>query len=348
MMKYSLICLSKRLAALSMSCVMISLSSVTAVAESDDFIEEVSCPPSIVFMGDSIATGFGLEGYTSSNKSICASYANILSEAFDEALPEEADFSSVNLAQDGLTSTELLESLESGEYDEYIADADAVVLSIGGNDLLGPFLSTFTSSDLDLSDLIDGFMNLDTQLDENLDAFEATLSDIVESISSLSQKDDFTLFIQTLYNPFDDYSISMIADLGEEKIGRLNEIIIDCSQDESLFRVADVATAFDGRAEELTNISDLDIHPNAQGHAEIASVLEPIIESETYTYYDEEAALAAQEAAMQKQLEEENERQQQEQRREKITIAAAIAAAAVAIGAVSVTIFTKRRSRKKK
>ncbi|HBI51318.1 MAG TPA: hypothetical protein DDX72_00880, partial [Ruminococcaceae bacterium] len=101
-----------------------------------DVTEETAVPPKIVFLGDSIAAGFGLEGYTASDLYNCRSYANIIGEMYDKELPEDCTGVMVNKAVSGATSSELLESIKSGELDEALADSDAVVVSIGGNDLL--------------------------------------------------------------------------------------------------------------------------------------------------------------------------------------------------------------------
>ena len=301
-----------------------------AYAQSSDFIVETNYPPHIVFLGDSIAAGYGLDGYSSDNNTLCASYANILSAIFDSALDDEAGFSSENAAKNGMTSSDLLEKLSQGEYDEMLTDADAIVLSIGGNDLLRPFREIL-AEDLSLSERLDRFTSLSDELDKRLDEFEELLPQIVNSIFSCS---DAKLFVQTLYNPFDGFSITSLDELADEKIGRLNEIIFECS-DNNNFLVADIAQSFEGRAQELTNISDYDIHPNAQGHEEIARVLEPLIEGEVYTYYDAQAA-------MQYALEEENAAQLEKQNKKTAVIIAAISAFLIAL-ICTIVFFIRRK-----
>ena len=48
---------------------------------------EVNVPPNILVLGDSIAAGYGLEGY-SENRYSCASYANLLHDQYDAELKD--------------------------------------------------------------------------------------------------------------------------------------------------------------------------------------------------------------------------------------------------------------------
>ncbi len=263
----------------------------TTFADAGDI--EVNTPPNIVFMGDSIATGFGLDGYSAQDKTKCASYANLLTAVFDSELPEKAGFSSSNLAADGLTSSKMLTNLRDGIYDKELKHADAIVISIGGNDLLKPLLN-LVSGENSFSEAIDKLFSLGKTLDKNLDAYSDNLENIAAEIYARNSSKDLTIFVQTLYNPLEGNSLTALADLAEEKIDRLNSIIKD-EADDLDYSVADVAKAFEGENVELTNIENMDIHPNADGHARIARTLQPIIEEHTYTYYDPEAAEAAKE-----------------------------------------------------
>jgi lysophospholipase L1-like esterase len=281
--------LKQRIIALAAAAVT-AFSSAAVFAETlPDFNVEVNAPPKIVFLGDSIAAGYGLDGYSADDNTECASYANILSMIFESELPEQAEFSSENLAVDGLTSTKLLRNLQDGLYDKALGGADAVVVSIGGNDLLWVLLHIL-DSDNSFSETIQQLMNIGDTLDENLERFGENLPKITEEIQSRSG--GTRLFLQTLYNPFEGSAITALDELAQDKIGRLNELIseeADGGEYSSATEIADIAAAFSGRNAELTNIGELDIHPNADGHAQIAKTLQPLIEAQTYTYYDYEA-----------------------------------------------------------
>ena len=155
-----------------------------------DVTEETAVPPKIVFLGDSIAAGFGLEGYTASDLYNCRSYANIIGEMYDKELPEDCTGVMVNKAVSGATSSELLESIKSGELDEALAGSDAVVVSIGGNDLLSVLLGIikdtgynyesgkieFSETDI-LSAALD-LLTLDSDIDSALGSFRNNLREI--------------------------------------------------------------------------------------------------------------------------------------------------------------------------
>lgn len=247
-------------------------------------------PPKIVFLGDSIPDGYGLENYSADDNTLCDSYPNILRERFGNELSGICDFEAVNRAVSGDTSSQLLGHIQSGELDDALKDSDAVVVSIGGNDILEIFLDTLMNT-FDKDDLKNGDINLFTaataiqkmskEMDTALDGFEVNLSDIM---SQLKSRTDGKIFLQTLYNPFEDFDyIPLIPSLAKEKIGRLNGIIGDYSETDG-YEVADVASSFEGKAEEITNIDKFDIHPNAQGHEIIADVVEDALRTETYSY----------------------------------------------------------------
>lgn len=99
----------------------------------------------IVILGDSVAYGYGTKG----------GITTLLKETFSGS-------SVKNLGINGLTSNGLVDRLESGQWDRYIAAADLVLLNIGGNDLLRGFRANGTKG------LIRQFGNLRRTYRENL------------------------------------------------------------------------------------------------------------------------------------------------------------------------------------
>lgn len=86
---------------------------------------------SMLVVGDSISTGYGLENYTPGGSPYeCRSYCNILAESLELKGGE----SYINRAVNGYTSSDLLALIPSLK--EQVAKSDLVVISIGGNDLL--------------------------------------------------------------------------------------------------------------------------------------------------------------------------------------------------------------------
>lgn len=303
---------------------------VFADKEYEEVEVSLSIPPNIVFLGDSIAAGYGLEGYSPDDKSQCASYANILSDVFKSKVPEDIEFSSQNFAKDGLTSGGLLKKLDNGELDEALENADAVVVSIGGNDMLHTFLGVAGKDGFKAS--VERLISLGSDLDEDLKGFEENMPQIKSELLDKMKKKDAQLFIQTLYNPFDGNRIHTLDRMGDEKIGRLNEIITQCSDNGESYTVADVAKEFDGKAKELTNIEDVDIHPNSEGHKTIAKTLEPLIESKTYK--------------VTKLVEKKQPDKSEVKENKKKSAVLPIAASAVVLGGIGTAMFHRSKKRK--
>ena len=259
--------------------------SASAVGEVPSFDVAVNAPPQVVFIGDSITAGYGLEGYLPDDMSNCDSFANLLALEFKAELPEQADFCYFNEGLDGRTSAGMLKLLQSGKLDDELKAADAVVVSVGGNDMLDTFLDIF-NRDNSMREIIEKALSLSDDLDSDLEGFAQNMPLIAEE---LDKRTDGIIFVQTLYNPMEATPIKIINNMSAEKIGRLNEIIAECSENGSKYKLCDVSSEFVGRASELTNIDDYDIHPNAAGHRVIAELMSRVLHAETYYYHDYEA-----------------------------------------------------------
>ncbi len=260
---------------------------------------ELPAPHSMYVMGDSIATGFGLEGYAD-GKDKCRSYANILKDKYSPLMPPDCPFTLTNAAVDGNTSDDLLTLLKSGQCDEGLSNADCVVVSIGGNDILHALWELLSEtgvgadSQADAGALVKLMLSmgkLKEKLDRNLTAFEKNLDEIAAYIQG---KTGGAFILQTLYDPLQEFKlVPGLSDIAKEKIGKLNEIIR--SHSAQGYTVCEVAPQFDGKAKELTNISKIDIHPNAEGHKLIAEALDKTITARKYSYqqaYEAETAAA--------------------------------------------------------
>ena len=283
----------KRLAAAACAVVTaacLSSCTMTEIPEWEE-VHETEVPPKILFLGDSIASGYGLEGYASDDLYHCRSYANILGERYTAELEGQCGHTMVNRAVSGDTSDDFIELLKSGELDTDLADSDAVVVSIGGNDLLDIMLAlikslgvdesgTFDSGRFDLFSAATAFMTMDGDVDRALDHFSDNMAVISEE---LLKRTEGKVFIQTLYDPLEYYSdFSMVTEFSDEKIGRLNTIITKNAA--RGYRVIDVASDFRGRAGELTRIGQFDIHPNAAGHEAIAETVDKTLRTTGFSY----------------------------------------------------------------
>lgn len=256
----------------------------------------VPVPPKMVFLGDSIAAGYGLEGYSKKDLYQCESYANILCDDYTKLLDGECGHEMINRAVSGDTSQDLIDLLDSGEIDGDLKGSDAVVVSIGGNDVLNIIFDaaevlgwSYKSKDFDFGrvDIMEAFERLSSMsddIDSALEGFEKNL-DVI--INKLHQRTDGDIFVQTLYNPieyFDEWK--MLVDYADGKIDVFNEIVKDNAEKDGVQRytVIDVGNQFEGRNSQLTNMADYDIHPNADGHKVIAETVDKELRKGSYSY----------------------------------------------------------------
>ena len=108
--------------------------------------------------GDSIAAGYALSEYDNSDQRYnqeptpSDAFVSLVGAHFADAFgPSVTD----NLAASGWTSTQLLDALHAGAYDAALADATAVSVTIGSNDLLGGSIEIIAEALEPISDLSD-------------------------------------------------------------------------------------------------------------------------------------------------------------------------------------------------
>ena len=266
-----------------------------SLTESEEIVTTVKTevPPRMLFLGDSIPAGYGLDGYSEDDIYNCESYPNILAKRYKNEL--ECDTVMINRSVSGMLSSELLENLKNGEYDAELKSSDAIVVSIGGNDILGsmfklmedigysPEDKTISTEDFDLVAASKTLFTMGGSVDKAIAAFDKNLAAIAEEIHSRSSGE---LFVQTLYDPLENFlGIDLIADFGKEKTDSFNLVVKSNSGVSfSSYRVADVGAAFEGRNTELTRIRDADIHPNEEGHKVIADVIDKEFRAAGFSY----------------------------------------------------------------
>lgn len=241
---------------------------------------------SITVLGDSIASGYGLSEYVSGNDySAPESFGNLLGA-------ESTHYE--NYAVDGRRSEELLAAVsdETDPIVRSVAEADNVIISIGGNDFLKPLLdgiktAALTDTDFFIS-LLEGEVSsgsiseyTNNILQSALTAAKAVdvngsvsnIRKIVEKISELNP--GARIILLTVYDPFaGNVLLTAASEAAEEKLSELNEGIKSLAG--SNVYVADIYRAFKGHEAEYTNIGRLDIHPNSAGHNRIYEVLSEI------------------------------------------------------------------------
>ena len=188
----------------------------------------------IVVLGDSIARGYGLADYEHERYS--ALLADMLKERYDE----------VNIANygiDGQTGRELADSLASDPPAE-LANADVVIVSIGGNNVLTRLSELFSVSDMfnentanALKEYFANMLAADAAGKSKFESAASLLNDILKKVDSAFEGEEFAslisdaasrlreelpaivsavknagakrVIVQTIYNPYYDIIINL-------------------------------------------------------------------------------------------------------------------------------------------
>ena len=135
---------------------------ISPVSAADNISED------LLILGDSISTGYGLA------EPDLDSYGAKLAEAMGLS-----EYAYLNLAKDGATSGALIEALSSPEGAAIISEFETIVLSIGGNDILG-LLFTLAKQALEL-DADASNEELPTAFAENPAAITAIAAALIEN-----------------------------------------------------------------------------------------------------------------------------------------------------------------------
>lgn len=143
-----------------------------------DFTDDLSMAEvsDILVLGDSLGAGVGDE----ENRGFGERYRDLLTEADGE------ERTLVNLSVPGYESPQLLEQIESGEFDSDIASTELILLSIGGNDL----------NRLQ----IDDSLSITLEFEETLSTYISNLEASLSAIRELNPEAHLALI--GLYNPY--------------------------------------------------------------------------------------------------------------------------------------------------
>ena len=231
-------------------------------------------PKSMLVLGDSISTGYGLDGYPNAN---AASYCNRLASSFGLSGDNYT-----NKAIDGNNSANLLSQLTDEEIAKKIKSSDTIIISIGGNDILDIVFSSLesvmdslpeqTGQDTaeTLSIYSDAIKKVTAEIEKpdvqyefqaGVNGFLNNYKKIIEKIKIISPT--AKIYVQTVYNPFDGvYGFGEISSYCENYLSQMNQEIASTSG----IAVINIHSAFKGKAMAYTNIMSMDIHPNIKGH----------------------------------------------------------------------------------
>lgn len=152
-----------------------------SLEESEPVQEQLEAPSmaeasDILVMGDSLGAGVGDE----ENRGFGERFAQLLMEADGE------ERNLINLSVPGYESPQMLELIESGEYDSAIASTELILISIGGNDL----------NRLQVNDS----QTISIEFEEALTTYLSSLEQSLTAIRALNP--DAQLALIGLYNPY--------------------------------------------------------------------------------------------------------------------------------------------------
>lgn len=246
--------------------------------------ETQTSPQTMLALGDSLTTGYGLDNYViDGNPYNCNSYINTIAKA----LGLEGGKSYINRAVNGDKSSDLAQLLPSLENE--VKAAELIIITIGGNDLLstvpaiasqisGKHITDYaqamgvfavTSPEIYLS------LAADPAFQQQMAGIIANLDASLKIIGSFLQEKapDARIVFLKQYNPLKN--IPGFTALGEFAGGLLDSINSTLEKNCVTFgyEVVDVPSVIDSNAIGLTNILKYDIHPNEAGHAKIAELL---------------------------------------------------------------------------
>ena len=261
----------------------------------------LAAAPVYLALGDSITTGYAPGGAT-------------VDSPFAEQVAAGLGYDLVNEANDGETSTSLLERLDS--LSSEIASADLITITIGGNDLMealyGYLAANYTQDSISVDDVKDKLMGGDiaflvfaaaeisgfaesNQATSALGTFTTNLASIIEAIKNVNS--NAAILVATQYNPYEYLASNSgfpqaqeISDAFEAGVQALNTVI-SSGVFSGGYEVVDVYTAFHNAVASGTNPCNpsytapmsinLDFHPNQEGHNLIAETISETISDTT-------------------------------------------------------------------
>ena len=256
-------------------------------------------------LGDSIGAGYGLaDKDTESYAQIVRSKLNIPKNNFK------------NLSVPGLTCGEFYQKIQTSEYTSSIRAANMITVSIGSNELLGiaiEGISSVTGVDrndpdftnkvqqvfknanlfqkLTLTDNLYVFFTSNetkAKIEASIAAYEESWNNSISYIKNINP--NVSIIATEFYNPY--YEVGLASyDLGnfvDEYIKKMNVILRNSSQSESLYKIAKIYDDFNTTNPRITNVNvnfsnfskmNIDPHPNKDGHSIIASRIMDVVQT---------------------------------------------------------------------
>jgi len=265
-------------------------------------------PHIYIALGDSISSGYGLDGYDEAPE---GKHPTVFFEMLENAGYADEYH---NMAQSGFTTTDLLTQLEEMSEEQLLLfrEARVITLNIGGNNLLLPFLSYLSythevsgfedilaelggligrlfggasgndSNTLDVFSILMGNLSpeLQSMLENGVDAFSYEFAEIILLLNDNAP--NATVIVNTIFNPIPQELLGIylpISSVAETLIDSMNAVITENSEVLGYF-VSDIHASLSNRAELFEfNINPFvgplsfdPVHPNEKGHYLIAEL----------------------------------------------------------------------------
>ena len=267
--------------------------------ESSVAAEPVKAEKHIVFLGDSITAGYGLDDPTAQ------AYSVLLTEKLN-ARDTDADWREFNYAISGDDSSDLVRRLETGRALR-LPSADTIVICIGANNLLGAYtgylsdlvgdrdFTEMTDEEIErlqqeLTEQLENDQNVQAEIEKRVDEGLERLKTDLETIYSWirERNADADIYVMNIYNPYRGVTETLpngtepMDDFSQNALDRCNKILADWEAVHTNLHAVDLAAAF--AAENPVPIIGadgasgddglyLDPHPNAHGHEIIADLI---------------------------------------------------------------------------
>lgn len=216
-----------------------------------------------VAMGDSVAAGLG------ASQPAATGYAALVRDALDDRYGNDVRLE--NLAVAGHSTDDVIEQ-EIPQARGILASEEVtlITLTLAGNDLY---------AELTHPDCVDDPASPACPLKEALDGIEANLDTILSDLRAAAGPD--MPVIVTTYPNFFSIPGHPLEQRAGYALRRLNEVI-RASAGRHGALVAELETAFDGWADELTHVMEtpMNPHPNDAGHRLIAEAVMEALELE--------------------------------------------------------------------
>lgn len=209
----------------------------------------------IVSVGDSLTEGVGdvtnQGGYTS---------------FLEQQLRSQKGFNDVNIINygvQGLTTTDLLHRLENDIPEQAMDQADIVIITIGGNDMLQVVQQNFLNLSFDI-------------FEQEQARYESRLKGIIDEIRSMNS--EAQIFLVGLYNPF--FAIGVLFEEIDMVIKTWNNASKDLLSGYSETTYVEIEDIFEDQSERLLYTDEF--HPNTRGYELISErIVETIIKQKT-------------------------------------------------------------------